>query len=808
MIGNYLKTAIRFQSRNKTFTFINIAGLALGTLCCLYIMLYVMDQFSYDKHHRNAKNIYRITCTYRSKAKDLLQQVGTTAAPAAPLMKQDFGEVEQYTRVVPFAGIDQHLLDYKGKTLYEKDAFYVDSTFFDVFTYHFVKGSPAKVLDEPNTAVLLKSTADKLFGNEDPIGKSFTMENAYDNKITYTVKGVVDESLGKSHFHANIFITMNSGSVGGYMMHADTWTSNTYASSYVKLRPDANVASLEERLPAFLNRYAGEQLAKAALEERLSLQPITSVHTQPGYLGIVLSEPVNPAFLRVLVVIAILIQVVACINFMNLSTARASRRAKEVGVRKVMGAGRRDLVRQFLGESFLITLISVLIAIPLLIIALPLLNHITQSEVSVAMLQSTKVIGLLAALIVLTGLIAGSYPAFYLSAFQSIRIMKGNFTNHISASGIRRGLVVFQFVLAIVLISGIVVIYSQLNYIKNKDLGFEKDQRLVFSFYSPDAVGRVPAFMNDLSQLAEVKSVSNASKYLGNSLYFRNAFFLQGQKEADQRGTDYIISDENFVKANGIKVISGRDFVHTDSAKVLINESYAKSLGLNVHNAVGTMLYDVQSRQAEIVGVLKDFNYGTLHKPVESFVLWKRGMHADPWPTVIVSTSATSYKALLDKIETIWHKNMPGVPFSYAFLDDMVGKQYEAEISMSRIIDSFTIMAILISCMGLFGLAAFSAEQRSKEIGIRKVLGASVPSITQLLSKDFMRLIGIAFVIAIPIAWWAMSKWLEAFAYRISLSWWMFAIAGIISFIIAMLTVSFQSVKAALVNPVKSLRSE
>lgn len=808
MFRNYFKVAFRSLWKNKTFSFINIFGLTLGTLCCLYILLYVTDQYSYDHHHADAKDIYRITCFYEIKSKNRTEAVATTAASAAPLMKQDFAEVTQFARVLPFAGIEQQILQYKDKTLYEKDAVYVDSTFFDMFSYHFVRGSAVDVLKEPYSAVLDKSVSDKLFGKEDPLGKTFTMTNADDGKVTLTVRAVVDESMGKSHLHANIFVTMNSGNSGSYMQHEESWTRNTYVSSYIKLRPGTDPRALERKLPAFLNRHAGSQLKTAGLEEQLNLQHVTDVHITPGLLGIQITQPVSASFLNILVLIALLIQVIACINFMNLSTARASKRAKEVGVRKVIGAARKDLVKQFLSESFLLTLISILIALPLLIIALPFLNQITQSAVTLSVLQNKMTLFMLGSLVILTALVAGSYPAFYLSAFRAIKVIKGNFTNHISASGIRRGLVVFQFVLSIVLMSGLIIIYSQLNYIKNKDLGFEKDQRIIFSFYSQDAIGRIRGFMNDLRSLPEVSTVSNASKYLSARTYFRNAFFLHGQQEESQKGTDYIISDENFVKTNGIKLISGRDFLATDSSKILINEAYAKQLGLDPKHAAGTMLYDNQSRTAEIVGVMKDFNYAPLSKNIDGFALWKRGPHDNPWPTVVVSSSTADYKKLLSKIETLWRRDLPGTPFSYSFLDESVQKQYEAEISMSHIINSFTIMAILISCLGLFGLTAFSAEQRSREIGIRKVLGASVAGLARLLSQDFLKLVAIAIVIAIPVSWWAMNKWLQSFAYRINLSWWMFALAGILAILIALITVSFQAIKAAVANPVKSLRTE
>jgi putative ABC transport system permease protein len=579
-------------------------------------------------------------------------------------------------------------------------------------------------------------------------------------------------------------------------------------ASYVKLRPNTNAASLEKKFPAMVNKYAGEQLKATGYEEHLYLQPVTTIHTTTGLAGFQATEPVSPTFLTVLLVIAVLIQVIACINFMNLSTARASKRAKEVGVRKVIGAERTDLIKQFLGESCLLSLIGVLLAIPLLVLLMPYLNQITKADIQISFFSDYHVWLVLAALVLVTGLVAGSYPAFYLSAFRAIKVIKGNFTSHISAAGIRRSLVVFQFVLSIVLITGIIIIYSQLNYIKTKDLGFDKNQKIIFSMYTNDAVGHVPAFISDLRKLAGVQAASNASQYLSSPVYYSNSFFLKGQKNDEAKGTSFVITDEYFVRTNGVKLVTGRDFYPTDSSKVLINETYAKMLGLTPTTAIGTRLYDSQDRVAEIVGVMKDFNFNTLHNNVDNFLVWMQRPKDDNWPHITVSANTTNYISLLNNIQATWRKDMPGAPFSYGFLDDHIQKQYESDITLSRIINSFTLMAILISCLGLFGLAAFSAEQRSKEISIRKVLGASTQGIVQLLSKDFLLLVIVAFVIATPISWWAMNQWLQAFAYKINLTWWMFGLSGLIVVFIALFTVSFQAIKAAVQNPVKSLKTE
>ncbi len=807
MLKSYFKTAFRFLLRNKTFSAINIFGLTAGTLCCLYIVLFVTGEYSYDHHHDHVQDIYRIDSHVKSIPLGQESDGATVVAPIAPLMKKDYPEVEQFARVVPFLGVDNHYLHYGNKVMPEKDAVYVDSTFFQVFKYHFDKGQPATALTEPYSVVLLKPTADKLFGNEDPIGKTITIENI-DIKTNFVVRAVVDESLGKSSIHANIFLTMNSGGLGDDALHTDAWNRNGYVSSFVRLRPNTDPAQLTAKLPTLVNKYGGAQLKQSGREQRLFLQPVTTIHTTPNLWGYQRIKPVNPTFLTILLSIALLIQVIACINFMNLSTARAAQRAKEVGIRKVIGARRKALIGQFLGESFLLSLLGVLIAVPLLIVCLPWLNSLTGADIAATALLDRHVWLLLAGLVFITGLLAGSYPAFYLSAFEAIKVIKGNFTSQISAIGIRRSLVVFQFVLAITLITGIIVIYRQLDYMKKMDLGFEKAQRLIFTFETEAATNNIPAFFADLQKVSGINTVTDASSYLSNTSFFSNGFWLKGQKESDNKSSNYIITDENFLKTNGIRLVAGRDFRASDSAKVLINESFARQLGLTPEKAVGAYLDDSQNRQAEIVGVMKDFNYYDLHKAVDNFVLWKRTPHKETWPFVIASASTTDYKNLLTRIAAIWHKDITGAPFTFHFLDEEVQKNYETDIAMSHIINAFTGMAILISCLGLFGLAAFSAEQRSKEIGIRKVLGASIPGIAQLLSKDFLKLVLIAFFIATPIAWWAMNKWLEAFAYKVTLSWWMFALAGLLSLGIAILTVSFQAIRAAVANPVKSLRSE
>jgi len=807
MLKSYWKTAIRSLLKNKTYGFINIFGLAAGTFCCLYILLYVQDQYSYDRHHADADDVYRVNRKVSSEGKEY--NLAITAMPVGPNMKHDFPEVLQFTRVIPFIGVDKHLISYGEKHLWIKDAYIVDSTFFEVFTYRSVRGDLRTALDKPNTAVLLKPLADALFGNVDPIGKTITLDNTVQNKVDYTITAVVG-GAGKSHLYSELFTALDSKGMGQRFMNWDSWVSETFMSNYVKLRPHTDVAALEKKLGPFEQRLAGQELKKWNTHEQLYLQPIRTVHTTAGLDNPGMGTPVSATFLKTLLLIAILIQVIACINFMNLATARASKRAREVGVRKVIGAGRGDLIRQFLAESFLLSLTGVVIALPLLLLALPWLNGLTHATITPGFLKDYHTWLMLGGLVVLTGLVAGSYPAFYLSAFSVIRVLKGQLANHISIGGIRRALVVFQFVLSIVLITGIIVIFQQMNYIRNKDLGFDKDQRLLFTFNSSGSFNGLSAFMDDLRSLAGVKEVSNSSKPLGTFYIFNNSWMLPGKTmgTGNQHNADYVFADRYFAKANGIKLVSGRDFREGDSDRVLINETFVRQLGLTPATAPGVRIHDSQQREVEIVGVMKDFNFWSLHRDLEGYMVWINNPRYGLWPTVIAHTSTDNYRNFLAKVEQIWKKDIAGVPFEYAFMDDYVGRIYEADVTISSIINSFTIMAVIISCLGLFGLAAFSAEQRSKEISVRKVLGASVAGLARLLSIEFVRLVGIAFLIAAPVAWWVAHQWLRTFAYRISLSWWMFGLAGVLALALALATVSFHAIRAAVANPVRSLRSE
>jgi putative ABC transport system permease protein len=807
MIKTYWKTAIRFLRKNKTFSFINIAGLSIGTLCCLYILVYVDEQYSYDKWEDHAADIYRVRSTLKLSGDKM--DMASSSPPIAPAMKREFPEVQQVTRVfnARLFGEDQHLFKYKDKAFYEKEVLYVDSTFFDLFNYRLVRGDAVRALRDPFTVVMKQSVAAKLFGDEDPIGKTIKI---YDKSgvENLRVTGIIDESTERrSHMVADVYITMNSGSIGNIIRGNDNWGGSNMVWSYVKLRPGADAAALEKKLAPFLEHYGAQEMKTAGLEKVMHLQPIGDIHTTPG-LVMEVSPPVGGGFLSILLMIALLIQVMACINFMNLSTARATRRAKEVGVRKVIGAGRFDLIRQFLAESLLLSLIGVMLAVPLLLVLLPYLNDITRADISPSFFSDVRFWGSLAALVACTGLLAGSYPAFYLSAFQAIRVIKGNFTSRVSATGIRRTLVVFQFGLSIVLISGIVVIYSQLQYIKNKDLGYNTAQKLILNVYT-QGVG--PGLGEELRGLPGVNGVTKSSAQLGSPMIGDEKVYQAGSDVAHGEDADMLYTDQYFARTAGFRFVSGHDFGDHDTGKVILNETLAKRLRIDPAKAEGMILYSswpgAPLSKWTVKGVVRDFNVRSLHDDVRPLLLICKP--ASPLlSSFMIDCNTPDYTTLLTRIGAVWHKYVPGVPLEYTFLDEDVQKQYEAEAKLAAIINSFTAMAILISCLGLFGLAAFSAEQRSKEIGVRKVLGASVGGIVKLLSADLLKLIVIALVIATPVSWWVMHKWLQGFAYRVDIRWWMFAFSGLIATGIAFITVGFHTIRAAGANPVKALRSE
>jgi len=811
MFKNYLKTSLRFLTRNKGFTLINVAGLSIGTFCCLYILLYVRDQFSYDQSFSRSGAMYRVVSQVGETRSGSPRMQATTTPPVGPALAADFMPSLSSTRVVPTIGSDQHLLLYKDKEVTEKNAFLVDPNFFDLFDFHFSAGSADQALNVPDGIVLSKEVADKLFEKdgpsgkamEDPLGKKILIKNGYGDNV-FKVTGVIDESYGKSSIQAGIFFRMDPGEF--HWLRDNSWVTHNIVYTFIRLKPGVKANEVEQKLPDFLARHTGVATSQSGIKPALHLQPIHDIHTSGEYEG-EMGKTVSGFFLDLLIGIAILIQLLACINFMNLATARASKRAKEVGVRKIIGAGEIGLVVQFLGESLLLSVLAELITMPLLASLLPWLNQLTGADIQRTLFTDPAVWLMLAVIAGVTGILAGSYPAFYLSAFQAPKVLKGDFTSHVSIRSLRRCLVVFQFVLSIVLISSVVIIRRQLDYVQSRDMGFTKDDELVFNFYTYATKKTAVYFALGLKQLPEVSDVSQTDNYPGGFHYVDEHIYLPGASPGTAVSVQALASDENFLKTLGIPLVSGRDFQPHDTGWVIINQTLAQRLDLDPAKAPNRTVISVNGVKYKIAGVLKDFNYQSLHDQISPFMLIYKLNRFD-FNHLIVRTRTSNYGSLLRNMQLLWKKRVFTAPFEYSFLSEDVKKMYETEFIMSRIISSFTVFAILISCLGLFGLAAFSAEQRTKEIGIRKIMGASVLRIVRLLSTDFFTLISLAFLVAVPITWWIMNRWLNVFAYRIGISWWMFALSGGAAMIIAMAVVTYQAVKAAVINPVKSLRAD
>ena len=808
MIKNYLKIAFRNLSRNKTFSLINIMGLAAGLATCLLIMLFIFDESSYDKHHEDGDRLFRIA----SKTKE-----GDWAAGPGPLaggLKNDMPEVEQVTRILTFPDIETMLLKYETKSgskqFFESNGLYVDSTFFQLFTYDFKFGNAAIALNQPNSIILSEALASKFFNNENPVGKTIVITTPF-GEFGYTVNAVFSNKR-RSHIPANYLLSMRNSDMWNWVQQQTRWATNNIFFTYVKLKKGTDPKAFEQKLNPFFERHAGAAMKAAGFSKTLFIQPVKDIYLHSS-IGNEIGANGNINYLYVLGSIAAFILMIACINFMNLSTARSQKRAKEVGVRKVMGAEKSSLVWQFLGESFLLCMVALALALTLTWILLPVFNSLTQKNMR-PFDEPALLVGIVG-LALLTGILSGLYPAFYLSSFKPVSVLKGKILNNFSAAAIRKGLVVFQFTISICLVFAAVVIWQQLNHLKNQQLGFNKSQQIVLPLQQAykSSESNYIALKNELLKNPAVRSVTSGSSYPGIPDLNDMLFYPEGKTPADIVDIRLCAIENDYIETLGLKLLSGRSFSKeftADSASIILNEAAVQQLGYKPENAVGKKIqFDFGELHSalQIVGVVKNFNFESLHNEIKPYG-FTTGMFANKYGYVIASLQSKDYSRLVYDIEKIWMKLNPDTPFEYSFLDQDFQRNYEREQRTSSVIVYFTFIAIVIACLGLFGLAAFSAEQRTKEIGIRKVLGASVGNVTTLLSEDFIRLVIIAIVIASPLAWLVMNNWLEEFAYRIDISWWMFLLAGSIAIVIAMITVSFHAVKAAVANPVKSLRTE
>ncbi|HEV3221888.1 MAG TPA: ABC transporter permease [Puia sp.] len=812
MLENYFKIAYRNLTRNKAFSFINILGLAIGLATCVLMILYIFSELGYDKQNKNADRIFRIAYQAVKKVNPEDKSWASTAAPIAWGLKSDMPEVEQSTRLLKFPSLDKMLLKYEHgkekKIFYETNGYYVDSTFFQIFSYDFLFGNALTSLNEPNSIVISEQIAQKIFGNKNPVNKSITVGLPYGD-FSYTVKGVFDDSKIKSHIPAHFFLSMRNGDVGTWVQNQTNWATNNIFHTYVKLKEGANAGNFEKKLQEFIVRRGGKDLKEMGILRQLFIQPVTDIYLHSD-LDNEIAPNGNITYLYILGSIALFVLLIACINFMNLSTARSLKRAKEVGVRKVLGAEKRSLVYQFLGESTLTSCLALLLALVIAYLVLPFFNNLTQKNIT---LFDQPGIWIWIILLTLgTGLLSGIYPAFYLSSFRPITVLKGKLLNNFSGAAIRKGLVVFQFVISICLILGVIVIQRQLQFMNDQQLGFNKNQQIILPLQSPTAVKNYEVLKTELLKNPGIKNVTSGSTYPGIASVDDMIFYAEGKSVKDVIDISLANVDIDYFETLGLKLVAGRGFSKeftADSNSIVLNETALRELGYPLKTALGRKVYfDFQGSHNTmyIVGVVRNFNFESLYNTIKPFAF--NTIMGNKHSYVIANVSAKSYTGILQEMATSWNNINPGVPFVYSFLDKDFQKNYEKDQRASGIVWSFTVIAILIACLGLFGLSAFAAEQRFKEIGVRKVLGASVISIIGLLSKDFIKIVLVAILIATPIGWYFMNKWLGGFAYRTPVSWWIFAITGFLAILIALITVSFQAIRAAIANQVKSLHSE
>ncbi len=802
MIKNYFKTAYRSLLKNKGFTFLNVLGLSVGLATCLLIVFYVVDELSYDRFNTKADRIYRIGID--AKLNGNAGIYATSEKPWKEILESRFPQIEKMARMVNKDGLfitpSKFYFKKDNSNLQEKNVVFTESSVFDVFTLPMIYGKPEHSLDEPGQVVITESAAQKYFGKTNVVGKTLTLDDTHPLKIT----GVIKDVPQQSHFHYDFFVSF--ATTAEYKTNG--WG---YAGlhQYILLKPGTNVANLEKQLTAIdiANSFNPSTWKTGDNHLKVILTPLLNIHLKDSAAQYPLEKEGNIQYVYIFSMVAIFILLIACVNFMNLSTARSSNRAKEVGVRKVLGSARKNLVAQFLTESVLVTLVSALIALFLAWALLPTFNQMADKQLTITPQTFAWLAPSLIVIIVVVGFLAGSYPAFYLSAFQPILVLKGKIKAGFKAGFLRSFLVVFQFAISIFLIIGTLVIYNQMSYIHNKDLGFDRSQVLVIK--NTNVLGnQADVLKNELKQLSGVQNATMSSYQPTGDEDLKTGLFPHEKIDIKEDIlTEFWSVDENFINTMSLKLTNGRNFskdMSSDTAAMIVNEAFVRKLGQKDPLNKNIYRYSYGLQQYHIVGVVKDFNFASLKDNIGPLAM----IYQKDNGAVSVKLHSANLTGLMSQIESKWKELSPNQPFTYSFMDQDFDATYRVEQRFGSMFISFSTLAIIIACLGLFGLAAYAAEQRNKEIGIRKVLGANVSSIVSMLSMDFMKLVGIAILIASPLAWYAMNKWLEGFAYRTTFQWYLLAIAGAAAVLIAFVTISFQSIKAALANPVKSLRSE
>jgi putative ABC transport system permease protein len=801
MMKNTMRIALRSMKRQKVYASINIAGLAVGTACCLLILLWVQDELSYDRFHENADRIVRVTRLWENADGAVSVHLGHVAPPIGPLLQNDFPEVERAVRMLQ---VDECLLENGDRRFKENRFFFVDEGFFDLFTFEVIHGDAPSALRDPGTIVITDETAEKYFGTENAVGRTLHFERA-GLQADLVITGIIRAMPRNSHFHADFLASFRSFVVAAGEQAVQNWENNNFAT-YLLLSHKSGIGRLESQLDDFIKRHyaLGE-----SERTRLSLQRLTDIHLH-SHLDSEIEPNGNMADVIVFSLIAFFVLFIACINFMNLATARSMNRAKEVGVRKVMGARRNQLIRQFLGESVVMAAMALVLAVLLVHLFLPSFNRLIAKELSFNLIQDRNILLALLGIAVFVGIISGSYPAFFLSSFRPVRVFRGSHGVGRKSVSLRTCLVVFQFSISIVLIASVGIVNRQLRYIHDQELGFDKEHVVVLPS-GPTITGQLEAVKERLLRHVNIVSVSAAKQVPSDRLLdFAPARVLGGDREGP---VEFMIAqlrvDHDYIPTFGMEMAAGRNFskrIPTDLAQAFIlNETAVRRIGWPSPQQAVDQEFGYGTLQGRIIGVVKDFHFESFHQQIAPLVLLLFRSSLDQ---VSVRIRPDDIPSTLAFLEQVWKEIRPGFPFSYFFVDDRFDQLYRSEEKLRQIFGLFAFLAVFVACLGLFGLASFTAEQRTREIGIRKTLGATVPRIVALLVSTFLKWVLIANFVALPITWIVMHRWLEGFAYRISIGWVVFVQSAVLAVIIAFITVGVQSVRAAMANPVDSLKYE
>lgn len=800
MFKSYLKVTFRGIRRHKGYTFINVAGLAIGMAVCILIMLWVLDELSYDRYHENADRIYLLVID-ANVGRPLRSPA--TMAPAAPTMVNDFPEVVNAARI---GRLRRMAVAYEDNRFQEDLVGFADHSLFEIFTFPFISGDPASALKTAYSVVITEEMAQKYFGDEDPIGKILTIGG----ETEYTVTGVVKNVPRNSHLRFNMLRSFET-LYAQNRQAMEAWMSIEFRT-YLSLAENSDYKELEKKFPALIDQHLGEVLSSISGTVELFLEPVTRIHLfLEADFGI--SSQGDITYVYLFSGIALFVLVIACINFVNLATARSINRAQEVGMRKTLGAARCRLIGQFLGESLIYSMLSLVLTFVLLLLALPLFNTIVGRELSINVIRSPWLIPGFMGLALIVGLVAGSYPAFVLSSFQPVRVLKSGLKTEASNSRFRSMLVVVQFAISISLIIGTMTIYRQINFMKNRKLGFDKEHVIILPRMNEAMRRSFPLVKNDLMSVPGVVRVGGSSLLPGRGV-LKGIFSPEGFPDDQPQTMDYLSIDHDFIPMMGMEIAAGRNFsgdLATDTSEsVMINETTARQFGWDNPLDKSFIFRPPPGTEGEttimnVIGVVKDFHRASLRETIEPLIIFYDPVSPGRISARIKPENITHTMDLLKKK---WSDIDPGRPFDYYFLNETFDRLYRAEERLGNITLYFSLLAIFIGCLGLFGLAAFMAEKRTKEIGIRKVLGASVVGIVRLMSKEFMILVAIANVIAWPAAYYGLDRWMQNFVYRTNIAWMTFVLAGILALFIALLTVSFQAIKAARANPVDSIRYE